>query len=49
LLIKTTAETFAAVRDAIQELHSYEMPECIAISIDDGGAEYLRWIGDSVK
>jgi periplasmic divalent cation tolerance protein len=49
LVIKTTAERFPAVRDAIRELHSYELPECIAISIDDGAADYLDWIENSVK
>ena len=49
LLIKTTADRFPAVRDAIWESHSYELPECIAISIEDGSAAYLEWIGQSVK
>ena len=49
LLIKTTAEKFPAVRDAIRKVHSYDLPECIAIEIEDGSAEYLQWIGDSVK
>jgi periplasmic divalent cation tolerance protein len=49
LLIKTTAEKFSAVRDAIRELHSYDLPECIAIAIDDGSSEYLQWIADLVK
>ncbi len=48
LLIKTTAEKFDGVRDAIQELHSYELPECVAIAIENGSAEYLDWIGDSL-
>jgi periplasmic divalent cation tolerance protein len=48
LLIKTTAEKFSEVRAAISELHSYDLPECIAIAIEDGSAEYLAWIGDSV-
>jgi periplasmic divalent cation tolerance protein len=49
LLIKTTADRFPAVRDAIRESHSYDLPECIAISIEDGSAAYLEWIGQSVK
>jgi periplasmic divalent cation tolerance protein len=49
LLIKTTAEKFPAVRDALRELHSYELPECIAISIEDGSPDYLQWIDDSTK
>jgi periplasmic divalent cation tolerance protein len=47
LLIKTTAERFAAVRDAIRELHSYELPECISLSIEDGSAEYLDWLASA--
>lgn len=49
LLIKTTAEKFPAVRDAIRQIHSYDVPECIAIAIEDGSAAYLQWIGESVK
>ena len=46
LLIKTTAEQFEKVRDAIRELHSYDLPECIALAIEDGSAEYLGWLAD---
>jgi periplasmic divalent cation tolerance protein len=49
LLIKTTAEGFLAVRDAILELHSYELPECVAIAVEDGSLEYLEWVADSVS
>jgi periplasmic divalent cation tolerance protein len=49
LLIKTTAEGFPAVRDAIRALHSYELPECVAIAVEDGSPEYLEWLADSVK
>jgi periplasmic divalent cation tolerance protein len=48
LLIKTTAEKFPAVRDAIRQVHSYELPECMAIAIEDGSEKYLQWIGDCV-
>ena len=47
LLIKTSAEKFAAVRDAIGELHSYDLPECIMVSIEDGSPEYLKWIQEN--
>jgi len=49
LLIKTTVERFPDVRDAIRELHSYEVPECISISVEDGSAAYLEWIGQSLQ
>lgn len=44
LLIKTRADKFPAVRDAIGELHSYEVPECIVLEIEDGSLPYLRWL-----
>jgi periplasmic divalent cation tolerance protein len=49
LLVKTTAERFPAVRFAIRELHSYELPECIALEIDNGSDEYLNWMEASVS
>ena len=49
LLIKTTAAQFAAVRDTIRQLHSYDLPECISIIVDDGSAEYLAWLANNVK
>lgn len=49
LLIKTTTEAFPSLREAIQQLHSYEVPECIALAIDDGSEKYLNWITDSVN
>ena len=48
MLIKTSADQFPALRDAIRELHSYELPECIAVAIEDGSSEYLDWLGDSL-
>ena len=48
LLIKTTAEKFDAVRDAIGELHSYDLPECIMVSIEGGSPEYLKWIEENI-
>jgi periplasmic divalent cation tolerance protein len=48
LLIKTSAGQFPAVREAIQKLHSYELPECIAINVEDGSTDYLDWLGDSL-
>jgi periplasmic divalent cation tolerance protein len=49
LVIKTTAAAFGRVRDAIAELHSYDLPECICLEIEDGSAEYFKWIAESVE
>lgn len=49
LLIKTTESAFARVCEAIQQFHSYEVPECIALSIEEGSLAYLKWIDESVE
>ena len=49
LVIKTTATAFPALRDALRELHSYDVPECIMLSVEDGDAAYLGWLGESVQ
>jgi periplasmic divalent cation tolerance protein len=48
LIIKTTAARFPAVRESIRELHSYELPECIVVSVEDGSLPYLQWLEESV-
>jgi len=48
LLVKTTSAKFPQVRDAIRALHSYELPECAMLAIEDGSEAYLQWIDDSV-
>ena|ERR1700690_165447 len=49
LLIKTLQSREEQVRAAIRELHSYELPECISTAIENGSAEYLKWLSDSVE
>lgn len=49
LLIKTTADRFAAVERAIKAAADYELPEIVAVPIQAGSAEYLAWIGASLK
>jgi len=49
LWVKTTAPAFARVRDTIKELHSYELPECLCLIVEDGSAEYLKWIEESME
>jgi len=49
LIIKTTAGMFGQVRHAIVDLHSYELPECICLTIEDGSPDYLQWIAESVS
>jgi periplasmic divalent cation tolerance protein len=48
LIIKTTKARSLDVQASIRELHSYDLPECVVISMEGGSAEYLKWIEESV-
>jgi periplasmic divalent cation tolerance protein len=47
LIVKTTEAAFDRVRSVIGKLHSYELPECICLEIENGSAAYLQWIGEN--
>ena len=49
LTIKTDLTKFEALEAKIRQLHSYEVPEIIAIPIAAGSLAYLQWIGESVN
>jgi len=44
LIIKTLESEYSAVEEAIQELHSYDLPEILAFGIQRGEAGFLTWI-----
>jgi periplasmic divalent cation tolerance protein len=47
LVIKTRADLFEHVCDAIKELHSYDLPECVMLEVSDGSKEFLDWIAEN--
>jgi periplasmic divalent cation tolerance protein len=49
LMIKTRREHWEVLKVAIETLHSYEVPECIAVPIVTGTPSYLRWLADSTQ
>lgn len=49
LLIKTRRETFAALREALVALHPYDVPEVLALPIEDGHAPYLAWLDENSR
>lgn len=49
LLIKTSANSLEALGTKIQELHSYDVPEVIALKLDRGSASYLDWLGRNLS
>jgi len=46
LLIKCTRERYAAIEEAIRQLHPYTVPEIVAFPVVAGFAPYLRWVGE---
>lgn len=49
LVIKTTRDAVAALREALDELHPHETFELVALDVVDGAPAYLGWITDSVQ
>jgi periplasmic divalent cation tolerance protein len=44
LVIKSSREVFERLRARIRALHSYEVPEIVAIELAAGDADYLAWL-----
>ena len=49
LFIKTTAGKLGALEREVRRLHSYDVPEFIALPIIAGSKAYLAWLYDSVS
>src|SRR6476620_7143695 len=48
LIIKTRKELFPALEKRVRELHSYSVPEIIAVPLVGGSAGYLAWLQEQV-
>lgn len=48
LLAKTTSEAFERVCAKVTSLHPYEVPEILAVPIDQALPAYRQWVEDSV-
>lgn len=49
LLIKTSSEKLGSLIDRVKELHSYETPEVLALPIEKGAPDYLKWLEESLR
>ena len=49
LMMKTSRDKFAALEKEVLRLHSYAVPEVIALQIVEGSKNYLNWIEESLK
>lgn len=49
VLMKTSAELFKKLATTIKQMHSYEVPEIIAIPIAKGEQTYMKWLSSSLR
>ena len=49
LIIKTDLAKFEALEAKVREVHSYEVPEVVALPIASGSAPYLQWMSEQVN
>ncbi len=47
LIMKTTLDKLQALSDHLAQIHSYDVPEVLAIAVDQGGASYLEWLAEN--
>jgi periplasmic divalent cation tolerance protein len=47
LFIKTRAREFKAVRETIQKMNTYELPEVLSYRVDDSSPAFAAWIRKS--
>ena len=48
VILKSTRKAFAALEREVTRLHSYEVPEIIALPVAEGSEKYLAWIAANV-
>jgi periplasmic divalent cation tolerance protein len=49
LVVKTREELLAKVVDAVKSLHSYTVPETIALPVVGGASPYLSWVREETR
>lgn len=49
LIAKTKAPLLTEIIELVKSIHSYEVPEVIALPVIGGSADYLNWIDSEVE
>jgi periplasmic divalent cation tolerance protein len=49
VVIKTTKDRVPALQARLAELHSYELPEFLVLSVEGGSEAYLQWVADCAE
>lgn len=44
MIVKTQRHLFESLKSRVKELHSYTVPEIIAMPVIEGSEDYLRWL-----
>ena len=44
MIVKTQKKLFNSLAQKVREMHSYTVPEIIALSIVEGSEDYLKWL-----
>ena len=44
LVLKTAGERFSELREKIKRIHSYSVPEILALPVLDGNTDYMEWV-----
>ena len=49
VMVKSTGRNYKKIEKEVKRIHSYEVPEIIAVPIIAGSKDYLKWIGKETK
>ena len=49
LIVKSSSDMLEGIIRIVKEIHSYEVPEIIALSIMGGSADYLKWMQEELR
>jgi len=49
LVMKTPTTMFDSLQNRVRELHSYEVPEIVALPVEKGLPDYLNWVVESTS
>ena len=49
VFMRAHEKRFERLSEKVREIHSYEVPEIIALPIIEGSPPYLEWLGDSLQ
>jgi periplasmic divalent cation tolerance protein len=48
-ILKTRKQDWAALMSRLHELHSYSVPECVAVRIAAGAPRYMAWLDEALE